>query len=342
MNDLDFSRGFYFPNNSDLDRLNQEYFDIALLASYYVIDCAYQAGIFGPIYNVSAITARDSLAIKIFDISVGHSNAEYKSSELLSALNLANIGYDEKNHGLIKTNDNDVDLQVGRMKELVVDENDDSTILEVLLAYLNYQITVNSSSITKHASDSYMCGNIVYDFVNFFLNSTLTPETSDTTFTCEHICIISFRRNSMVGDACEYVSPTYFNDVCAYQGSIISRCVSNIKQRYLQEQNSSHAKDKETNTKSRVAYWIIAIIVASILVSGFGFFMSFTSYITFSAINIVAPFIAALGLAAAVALPVGIASKKYCDCSCGNKLVEKFRNCSVDGESPLGGSDVLK
>jgi hypothetical protein len=60
--------------------------------------------------------------------------------------------------------------------------------------------------------------------------------------------------------------------------------------------------------------------------------MSFTSYITFSAINIVAPLIAALGLAAAIALPVGIAIKKYCNRSCYNelnKLVERFHNHSL-------------
>jgi hypothetical protein len=70
--------------------------------------------------------------------------------------------------------------------------------------------------------------------------------------------------------------------------------------------------------------------------------MSFTSYITFSAINIVAPLIAALGLAAAVVLPVGIAIKKYCDYSCCdklNELVERFHNHSEDKEQLLGGND---
>jgi hypothetical protein len=91
--------------------------------------------------------------------------------------------------------------------------------------------------------------------------------------------------------------------------------------------------------ENHVKWWIIAIIAASILVSGFGFFMSFTSYIAFSAINIVAPLIAALGLAAAIALPVGIAIKKYCDHPCCSKLYAKLHNRSVDEEPPLSGSN---
>jgi hypothetical protein len=84
---------------------------------------------------------------------------------------------------------------------------------------------------------------------------------------------------------------------------------------------TQHANEnKENNVKWR----IIAIIAASVLVSGFGFFMSFTSYIAFSAINIVAPLIATLGLAVAIALPVGIAIKERCDCSCCNKPDKQY------------------
>jgi hypothetical protein len=95
-----------------------------------------------------------------------------------------------------------------------------------------------------------------------------------------------------------------------------------------------------TSTKeNNVKWWIIAIIATSVLVSGFGFFMSFTSYITFSAINIIAPLIAALGLAATIALPVGIIIKKYCNSSCCNELVERFRNHPKSEEPLLGGND---
>jgi hypothetical protein len=329
MDRLDFGEGFYLSPNYGTNRINEEYFDLALFAAYYIIDCAYQAGIFGGYGSSDATKARDALAQRIVEIAnSADTPAENKTDQLCNALNEANIAYNEEQRRLSLANDG-TSVKIGEMQTLAVDRDTRPTFLEILMAFLNYKRTIRDTF--KTVSDSCMRNNRVLGVVNCYLGKVINDISRyDRNKNNDVIWILNFKRkdNTYIVRA-EGYSFANFSDISKYDNSIISRCIKGIEARrehnqQLESTENPIEQEKQIQKKC-IAWWIIAIIIAAALIGGFGLFMSFTNYIAFSAINIVAPLIAALSFTVAIAVPIGIAIKKRCNCfACSVNSVSKL------------------
>jgi hypothetical protein len=289
---MDLTNCFYLEK--DNRNTKELFFNISLLAAFYIIDLAYTEGCFGSRLedNPEALRNRDAFVEEILRIAqdTGKS-ANTKETELRNALGSI-LRYNPKT-GNIEKKDDDVP-GINKIYVLYCDENKQYSLIALMIAYLNHKKTISeiykpSMFLSRHLNDN----NIFYQLYNlFYYLYQRNPETD-----LEVYCLPFNRLPYRLEQKLETKPFSYFeHSPGIYTGSVISQCLNSLKDRLRIPQAIIQIRiDRRKKLKTII---LIALALTFALIGGFGLFMRLTNFIIFNAVKIVAPLITTVFLLA--------------------------------------------
>jgi hypothetical protein len=333
-----FSGCFYltpevYPfRSAKTEEIEQRLFDFSLFSSFYIIDCIHKQGLFEK-EDHDAIVERNRFVERILGIARSTNCAKRKSQQLCEEFCKSGIKYDRFNSQLCfsevcdKFNIPNIGEMIAMPLSIKGDQDYHPSVLEVSLAYLNHERTLDN--LSKYTLGERLSSNWVPCFMNLFLRKANAERISTP-------CLLNILNFTAIGNMypklyMKFDEIMQLDPGFADGAEITTQCaryMQTIIQRKSIDDFRANTQIRKRHKKIKLSIFI-ALSIIFFLIGGFGLFMNFTNYIIFNLANIAAPCIAAFGFIAA-AVCIVIATKKKCDCYRCSKMLHITNYTPVD------------